>query len=162
MSKRAITKAMRPTIRLRVFWTSCLAGLSLCGASSSAMMVSNADMAVTAEDIEAEIAALQAALRDCEDAASAARVAIRTAQDLAGRVDAIRRAVGPPSCGCDGEMTRPQFAPTLVSGDDLPEYPFGVEDRLDAHWFFVWERRRWLNSDMGLSGTGIARRCSSI
>ena len=49
-------------------------------------------------------------------------------------------------------MTRPKFSPTLVSGDDLPEYPFGVEDRLDAHWFFVWERRRWLNSDMGLSG----------
>ena len=60
---------------------------------------SNADMAVTAKDIEAEIAALQAVLRDCEDAASAARVAIRTAQDLAGRVDAIRKAVGPRHAG---------------------------------------------------------------
>ncbi len=36
---------------------------------------------------------------------------------------------------------------------DLPHYPFGPDDRLDSHFFMVWERRRWLNSDMRLKGT---------
>lgn len=40
---------------------------------------------------------------------------------------------------------------------DLPEYPFGVEDRLDSHFFVPWERRRWLNSGMRLRGTAECR-----
>ena len=39
-----------------------------------------------------------------------------------------------------------------VPTDDLPEYPLGIEDRLDSHYFMAWERRRWLNSDMRLKG----------
>ncbi|GAA6190877.1 hypothetical protein [Phaeobacter sp. NW0010-22] len=44
-----------------------------------------------------------------------------------------------------------------VSVDDLPIYPLRVEDRLDSHFFMVWERRRWLNSDMRLKGTPECR-----
>ena len=44
-----------------------------------------------------------------------------------------------------------------VSTDDLPEYPLGIEDRLDSHYFMAWERRRWLNSDMRLKGTPECR-----
>ena len=45
----------------------------------------------------------------------------------------------------------------VVSTDDLPEYPLGIEDRLDSHYFMAWERRRWLNSDMRLKGTPECR-----
>lgn len=41
--------------------------------------------------------------------------------------------------------------------DDLPDYPFGAQDRLDSHYFVPWERRRWLNSDMRLRGTPECR-----
>ena len=44
-----------------------------------------------------------------------------------------------------------------VPTDDLPEYPLGIEDRLDSHYFMAWERRRWLNSDMRLKGTPECR-----
>lgn len=44
-----------------------------------------------------------------------------------------------------------------VDIDELPIYPLGCEDRLDSHYFMVWERRRWLNSDMRLKGTPEAR-----
>ncbi len=43
------------------------------------------------------------------------------------------------------------------TGDDLPEYPFDAQDRLDSHWFMTWERRRWLNSDMRLRATPECR-----
>lgn len=42
-------------------------------------------------------------------------------------------------------------------GGELPVYPFGVEDRLDSHYFVPWERRRWLNSGMRLRGTPECR-----
>ena len=45
----------------------------------------------------------------------------------------------------------------VVPADDLPEYPLGIEDRLDSHYFMAWERRRWLNSDMRLKGTPECR-----
>lgn len=44
-----------------------------------------------------------------------------------------------------------------VSVDDLPEYPFTLDDRLDSHYFMAWERRRWLNSEMRLRGTPECR-----
>ena len=44
-----------------------------------------------------------------------------------------------------------------VSTQELPEYPLGIEDRLDSHYFMAWERRRWLNSDMRLKGTPECR-----
>lgn len=52
----------------------------------------------------------------------------------------------------------PEFQ--VISSDEdggLPEYPFGVEDRLDSHHFVAWERRRWLNSGMRMKGTPEAR-----
>ena len=55
----------------------------------------NEAMGASAEEIEAEIAKLQDALRDCEQAAADARVAIRRAQDLQKQIEAIRKAVGP-------------------------------------------------------------------
>ena len=48
-------------------------------------------------------------------------------------------------------------AMTLVDSGELPEYPLGSEDRLDSHYFMVWERRRWLNSDMRLKATAECR-----
>lgn len=48
--------------------------------------------------------------------------------------------------------------PQLVTdATDLPDYPYGPDDRLDAHWFVSWERRRWLTSDMRLKGTPECR-----
>lgn len=47
-------------------------------------------------------------------------------------------------------MTRAALALTPVA--DMPDYPFGLEDRLDSHYFMAWERRRWLNSDMRVKG----------
>ncbi|MDF3606114.1 hypothetical protein PE067_08225 [Paracoccus sp. DMF-8] len=44
-----------------------------------------------------------------------------------------------------------------MSTDDLPEYPFTLDDRLDSHYFMAWERRRWLNSEMRLRGTPECR-----
>lgn len=44
-----------------------------------------------------------------------------------------------------------------VEVDDLPDYPFSSDDRLDSHYFVPWERRRWLNSDMRLKGTPECR-----
>lgn len=44
-----------------------------------------------------------------------------------------------------------------VDIDELPEYPLGVDERLDSHWFIAWERRRWLNSSMRLKGTPECR-----
>ncbi|ETW11075.1 hypothetical protein ATO8_18689 [Roseivivax marinus] len=32
-----------------------------------------------------------------------------------------------------------------------------MSERIDAHWFMTWERRRWLNSDMRLRGTPECR-----
>jgi len=49
----------------------------------------------------------------------------------------------------------PHLAPIPI--DQLEEYPFSPEDRLDRHYFMVWERRRWLNSDMRLRGTPECR-----
>lgn len=46
---------------------------------------------------------------------------------------------------------------TPVDTGDLPEYPLSADDRLDSHYFMVWERRRWLNSDMRLKGTPESR-----
>ena len=51
----------------------------------------------------------------------------------------------------------PDRRPQLVETEDLPEYPFGAEDRLDSHYFITWERRRWLNSAMRLKGTPECR-----
>jgi len=48
-------------------------------------------------------------------------------------------------------------AMALIDSTDLPEYPLGVDDRLDSHYFMVWERRRWLNSDMRLKATAECR-----
>ena len=45
----------------------------------------------------------------------------------------------------------------VYDGGELPLYPLGAEDRLDSHYFMVWERRRWLNSDMRLKGSPEAR-----
>ncbi|WP_299647961.1 hypothetical protein [uncultured Jannaschia sp.] len=42
--------------------------------------------------------------------------------------------------------------PALVETDELPDYPFAHGDRLDSHFFMVWQRRRWLNSEMHLRG----------
>ena len=53
-------------------------------------------------------------------------------------------------------MQRPQHVQP-VSVDDLPDYPLTSDDRLDSHYFMVWERRRWLNSDMRLKGTPECR-----
>ena len=44
-----------------------------------------------------------------------------------------------------------------IDAGDLPDYPLGADDRLDSHYFMVWERRRWLNSDMRLKGTPECR-----
>lgn len=44
-----------------------------------------------------------------------------------------------------------------IATDELLEYPFTVEDRLDSHYFMPWERRRWLNSDMRLHGAPECR-----
>jgi hypothetical protein len=44
-----------------------------------------------------------------------------------------------------------------VGTDELDEYPLSADDRLDSHYFMVWERRRWLNSDMRLKGTPECR-----
>ena len=44
-----------------------------------------------------------------------------------------------------------------IEAGELPEYPLTAEDRLDSHYFMVWERRRWLNSDMRLKGTPECR-----
>lgn len=52
-------------------------------------------------------------------------------------------------------MAEPYLRP--VGGDDLPEYPLTLEDRLDSHYFMPWERRRWLNSDMRLKATPECR-----
>ncbi|MEM8822052.1 MAG: hypothetical protein AAGF30_00430 [Pseudomonadota bacterium] len=48
-------------------------------------------------------------------------------------------------------MTEPHLQPVPDGG--LPKYPFTAKDRLDAHWFMTWERRRWLGSDMCLRGS---------
>ena len=48
-------------------------------------------------------------------------------------------------------------AVSLIELEDLPIYPLDVEDRIDSHFFMAWERRRWLNSDMGLKGTPECR-----
>jgi hypothetical protein len=44
-----------------------------------------------------------------------------------------------------------------TSGTEIPLYPYGVENRLDSHFFVAWERRRWLNSGMRLQGTPECR-----
>lgn len=44
-----------------------------------------------------------------------------------------------------------------VATDDLPDYPLTRDDRLDSHYFMVWERRRWLNSGMRMKGTPESR-----
>jgi len=41
-------------------------------------------------------------------------------------------------------MTRALLAPVAVT--DLPEYPFGPEDRLDGNSFVKWHTTRWLGS----------------
>ena len=56
---------------------------------------SNEAMEVTADAIEAEVGKLQTVMRECEQATTDARVAIRKAQELADQVKAIRKAVGP-------------------------------------------------------------------
>lgn len=45
----------------------------------------------------------------------------------------------------------------VVLADDLPEYPFSIDERIDSHFFMPWERRRWLNSDMRLKATPECR-----
>jgi hypothetical protein len=45
----------------------------------------------------------------------------------------------------------------LSDTSDLMHYPFTREDRLDSHYFMVWMRRQWLNSDMRLMGTPECR-----
>lgn len=37
--------------------------------------------------------------------------------------------------------------------EDLPVYPLGHEDALEAHYFIAWHHREWLNSDMRLKGS---------
>lgn len=44
-----------------------------------------------------------------------------------------------------------------VDSDALDDYPFDEDDRMDAHWFMAWERRRWLNSDMRMNATPECR-----
>ncbi|PWE32766.1 hypothetical protein DDZ14_08445 [Maritimibacter sp. 55A14] len=53
-------------------------------------------------------------------------------------------------------MTSP-LRPRPVDTDTLPEYPLTRSDRLDSHYFMIWERRRWLNSEMRLKGTPECR-----
>jgi hypothetical protein len=46
---------------------------------------------------------------------------------------------------------------SAVDIDDLDEYPLTADDRLDSHFFYPWERRRWLHSDMRLKGSPECR-----
>lgn len=46
---------------------------------------------------------------------------------------------------------------SLIPVDELEEYPFGRDVRLDSHHFMAWEHRRWLNSGMRLMGTPECR-----
>lgn len=46
---------------------------------------------------------------------------------------------------------------SVVSVDDLEEYPLPDDERIDSHRFIPWEHRRWLTSDMGLRGTPECR-----
>mgnify|MGYP006979927583 CR=1 FL=1 len=68
-----------------------------------------------------------------------------------------------PLAGCTPAAARVFFMTTRavhllpVDAEELPDYPFGADDRLDSHYFMVWERRRWLNSDMRLKGTPECR-----
>ncbi|WP_372993865.1 hypothetical protein [Sulfitobacter sp.] len=45
----------------------------------------------------------------------------------------------------------------LVDTSEIEEYPLTRDDRLNSHFFMVWERRRWLNSDMRLKGRAECR-----
>ncbi|MEH6391133.1 MAG: hypothetical protein V7763_05710 [Sulfitobacter sp.] len=45
----------------------------------------------------------------------------------------------------------------LIDTSDIEEYPLTRDDRLNSHFFMVWERRRWLNSDMRLKGRAECR-----
>lgn len=45
----------------------------------------------------------------------------------------------------------------LVDMSEIEEYPLTRDDRLNSHFFMVWERRRWLNSDMRLKGRAECR-----
>ena len=45
----------------------------------------------------------------------------------------------------------------LVDMSEIEEYPLTRGDRLNSHFFMVWERRRWLNSDMRLKGRAECR-----
>ena len=54
-------------------------------------------------------------------------------------------------------MTAVQNSFRVIDADEIEEYPFGPEDRLDSHFFMVWQRRRWLNSDMRLKATPECR-----
>lgn len=46
-------------------------------------------------------------------------------------------------------MTAPSYL-SVIDQDDLPEYPVASDVRLN-NWFFRWEARRWLNSEMYLT-----------
>ncbi|WP_349295795.1 hypothetical protein ABEB22_15235 (plasmid) [Thioclava sp. 'Guangxiensis'] len=46
---------------------------------------------------------------------------------------------------------------TVVDTEDLLEYPFDENTRLDSHHFMAWEHGRWLNSSMRAKGTAECR-----
>lgn len=52
--------------------------------------------------------------------------------------------------GTTDELSR-RPALQLVGEDDLPEYPFGAEERLTTHYFVTWHFDRWLNSEARLT-----------
>ena len=55
----------------------------------------------------------------------------------------------------DLRMGRAAFE--LVEAAEIDAYPLSRDDRLNSHFFMVWERRRWLNSDMRLKARPESR-----
>ena len=64
---------------------------------------------------------------------------------------------GPRGCLQRSGLAVSSLSRASSNDDDLPDYPLTSDDRLDSHYFMVWERRRWLNSDMRLKGTPECR-----
>ncbi|HGG04783.1 MAG TPA: hypothetical protein ENK28_04940 [Aliiroseovarius sp.] len=44
-------------------------------------------------------------------------------------------------------MDKPARAVHLIESDDLPEYPISSTERLDAHFFVMWNLKRWRGSE---------------
>ncbi|MEP2782337.1 MAG: hypothetical protein ABJO67_03370 [Pseudoruegeria sp.] len=45
----------------------------------------------------------------------------------------------------------------VVDDGDLFEYPIGIDDNLNGHYFMAWFFRDWLNSEMRIKGTEECR-----